>query len=501
MGKIKSRILTGFVAAVILVVAFFAFFSWNVPGSNGVKRYNSFISSIRLGGDFTGNAYTVIYPDGVISAADYEFGIPDDEDKRAEYESKYQKCGEVYVSSDTLATSDKDELKAKIAKDAEVLNKRFSKKDYSGYSVSVQNDYTIRISVPTDFSYSAYAEKNATARSEATTAISQTIQALSYSGELSLRNTKVGKIYDSKLDNYILTPIKADITSYFKSFKKYVSAGNYAVKVNLTKEGRELFNSISSSVSANEDDKNVRFYIGEDQLLALTCESTITDKSFYISTNNKATAQDYAIVLNSAANGETLSVGYNLEDMEIIYPTASLGDYSAILLFVALMLVLVGAIVYAIVRYKKLGLVFAMSALVFALALIIALVTLGTQVTAAVALSAVLGFALMCGVNFVSFEAVRKNTEKGHTMQSAIKAGYKSLLATMIDMHLVLLGVSIIVGLVAVGEVAACGLVLFISTIASYILHWFTRFMWFVASSPAKDKFKFGGYKRRMIDD
>ena len=77
MGKIKSAVLTAILVAAIAVLAFFALFSWQVPGSNGVDRYNSFISSIRMGGDLTGEAYAVLYPEGVITVSDFEFGKPE----------------------------------------------------------------------------------------------------------------------------------------------------------------------------------------------------------------------------------------------------------------------------------------------------------------------------------------------------------------------------------------------------------------------------------------
>ena len=51
------------------------------------------------------------------------------------------------------------------------------------------------------------------------------------------------------------------------------------------------------------------------------------------------------------------------------------------------------------------------------------------------------------------------------------------------------------------GEAAACGFIFFIATIASYVLYWFTRFMWYVLSSPVKDKFKFCGIKREAYDE
>ena len=86
-------------------------------------------------------------------------------------------------------------------------------------------------------------------------------------------------------------------------------------------------------------------------------------------------------------------------------------------------------------------------------------------------------------------------------MQASVKAGYKKTLWTVLDLHIILLAASLMFALIGVGEVAACGLVFFIATIASYVLYWFTRFMWYVISAPVKDKFKFCGFKREAYDE
>lgn len=498
MGKIKSAIITTILVAAIVVLTLFAVVSCTVPGSNGVKRYNSFISSIHLGSDLTGEAYTVLYPDGVITASDYSFGVPDDADKRAEYESKYESHGNLYIEKDLIEEHDGiDGLKAKIQADAAVLSKRFDQKGYSSYSVSVQDGYTIKVAVPTNFTYAAYKQYDTTARSNETSKINQTITALAYSGELSLRNSEVG---NASYDN-ILTPFQADISSYFKTIKKYSAGGNHAVRVNLTKSGRELFKNATNKIVNASDDKAIGFYVGDNQLLSLTVSSVISDKSFYITVNNAETAQDYAIILNSVAHGETLAIDYDYDSVQIVYATAALGEYAALYLGGALLAALLAVIIYSIVRYKKLGIVSAIIAVMFALTITVALLLIGIQLTLAGAFTIILGLALTCGSNFALFEQVRKETKKGKTMQASVKSGYRRMLAGILDLHIILIAVSIILSLVCVGELASCGLIFLISSIASYVLYWFTRFMWYVISSPVRDKFKFCGFTREVPND
>ncbi len=496
MGKIKSAIITSLLVAAILVLAFFSLVSMQVPGSGGVDRYNSFISSINLGADVTGEAHAVLYPDGVISAEDYNFSLPEDADKLEEYKNKYVEKGNVYIEKDVLDEYGEEGLKTKVANDAKVISKRFGEKGYSSYSVSVIDGYALKVTVPTNFTYAEYKRYDTSSRSDKSTLVSQAVRMLTYDGELTLRNSEVGKTgYDN-----ILTPITADITTYFKSFVKYSAGTNHAVKVNLTKEGRELFKSISKLVNTAENDKAIGFYIGENQLLSLTVSEEIDSSSFYISVNAEY-AEDYAITLNSVAHGSKVELSYNSSEAQIVYANAPLGDLSAIMLGVSLLVIILACAVYSVVRYRLLGLINVLMISIYSLALIVALMLIGIQLTVAGALCAVLGLALMCGSNFALFEEVRKQTKLGKTMQSSVKAGYRKLLAGITELHIVLFAVSLLLTLVGVGELASCGFIMLIATVASYVLYWFTRFMWYVISSPVKNKFKFCGFAREDLND
>ena len=105
------------------------------------------------------------------------------------------------------------------------------------------------------------------------------------------------------------------------------------------------------------------------------------------------------------------------------------------------------------------------------------------------------------GSNFFSFEQIRKESDAGRTIQAAVKQGYKKTLSGILDLHIVLLVISVILALVCTGTAAGCGLMLLIGTLASYVLHWFTRFMWYVTMGPARDKFKFCGFSREAFDE
>lgn len=512
MGKVKSTIITALLVAAIIVLALFATISCTVPGSNGVERYNSFISSIPLGSELTGDASVILYPAGVITEAEYErtlqtYQAIEDADKKAEkieeYQAKYEhieKAG-LYVEKDKLTDDNNNDIScefaASVKKDAEIISDRLSKKGYSSYSVAVVDTYGIKITVPTGFSYAAYKGYNSTEQEAALSAIGNTMSYLSLDGGLSVRSSST---YAD--NNAIYKELDKDnpysFNSFFKSAQLYSRGGIYALRINLTDEGFEEFNKILT----NTDASTVYLYAGETNLaLTFTGGSEITEKSMYFQAN-KSNSQDYAILIDSIVKGNMLTNKYNENnDAALISLTPAYGEYAAVCLAVLVLVVILAAAVLPIIKYKKLGLVNAIMVCAYSVAITTAILLTGTQLTIGGIFTALLGLALLCFSNFFTFEAVRKETALGRTINASVQLGYKKSMFGVLDVHAVLVIAAILMALVGAGELAACGLIFFIATIASFALYWFTRFMWYVISSPVRNKFAFCGFVREVEDD
>jgi len=518
MNKVKSAIITALLTAAIVVLAFFALIPWSY--NNGINTFDSFIQYIHLGSEFTGDAYVMLYPEGVISTAAYEQVANDAEDRDSEeYKRKYQPCGGAYVEKEKLGyvyDSNKEDYVApatgevkqafldSIANDAAIISKRFAEKGYTSYSVALEDDgFAIKVTVPTNYTYAEY--KNAEAD---LTQVSNTIQFFTYQGKLTLRDKE-----DYKGSKSILSSTYDDASSVFKSISVYSVAGNYSIKMHFTDEGYKALDGYINSGSSDDSSQGntVYVYVGETNVnLNITPDlfSGVSRNTLYVGFQNadvaKTYAEDYAILLSSAQKGNILTNKYNEGSANldgVIALTPSFGKNAAIYLFVAMLLAIVAVIALSIVKYKKLGIVNALMVLVYSLAMITALMLLEIQVTTAGAFTILLGLALLTFTNFRVFEAVRKETELGRTIQASVKTGYKKTLATILDMHILLIAASIILAFASVGELAACGFIFFIASVASYVLYWFTRFMWYVISAPVKDKFKFCGYKMEVYDD
>lgn len=510
MSKVKSVIITSLTVIVILVAAFFGTVSFKVSNT---ERYNSIASSINLGADYSGNAYATLYPEGVISAEEY--GYLDEEDKNG-YAAV---CG-VYVETEKYDQTARADLAASVKSDAEVLSQRISEKGYSSFSVSVEDGITIKVSVPTNYSYAAYKENNSTTRSKALSAATSAISYLSADGRFTLRSSDLtittsgdsATTHRNRIDEYTetaltsdgsktyaLTKVTEDVNDFFKSVSTFKVGTTTAINFDLTELGQGRMRDITTLV-ASSSSKILYFYLGDTLMLSVTCESTINSDKLQFTANDEDIAKNTAIALNSAVNGNELTVKYS--DIESVFSSTAIGgENAALLVFIASIVLVVAFMVAAIVKYKKLGAVTCISIAIFALTVLYALYLLEIQLTFAVLITAFAGLILFCTTNLIVFEEVRAQCKKGRTLQAAVKTAYKNTIMTVADIHIVLIVAAIICALVAVGEVAACGLISVIAVLASYILYWFTRFMWYVCSAPQKDKFGFGGFKREVYGD
>ena len=507
MGKVKSIVITTILALAMAVAALFAFISF--PGN--IKGLNSIASTIPLGAEYSGNFYTTITPKGVLTAEEYN--VLDEEDKT---EDKYVEVGGLYVEKEKH--EDVEVLKANVAEDAKVLNARFGKKGYSSYSVAVENGLILKMSVPTNYSYAEYKnpdfshEKSNSQMNNATLAFSS----LTADGKLTLRTTDKSlpdgdgnynahddELTDTALTNdgqktYQLTGLD-DASSYFKSVTSRRFGKQYSINFNFTKEGRAKFKNITTRV-ASSSGQTIYFFVGDTQVLQFNCTSTIDLKTLSLQTENFEFAENAAITLDSAIKGDVMTVDYG-EISEVLTSSATGGKNAALFAFIASLIVLVMLVVLSVVLYKKLGIVNAMMAVILALVEVYALQLISLQVTFAVIFASFIGIGVLMVANAIVFAEVKRLVATGRTMQASIKEAYKNVLAAVTDIHIVLVVVALLLATVAVGELAACGLILLIATVASYLLYWFTRFMWYVISSLVRDKFGFAGLKRVVYED
>ena len=495
MSKVKSAIITALVVIAIIVAAVFGTVSFNVGAA---QRYNSIAARIPLGSEFSGCVYTTVYPEGVISANEYD--ALEEEDKSA-----YEQHGGVYVSFEECDYADIASLSAAVAADADILSARLGYRGLTDYSVAVRDDVTIFVALPSGYSYAAYKGSDSAERSEALSAASSSIAYLVADGELTLRTTDSSITTDedsgTSIDmtrnkdeytdadilgtgeqTYPFVSANEDISSYFSSVTAYAFGGSNVLSFNLTEYGRERMSYVST-LAASSESQTIYVCVGDTQVL-----STLS------------AAKDSATVLNSVVGGNALSVAYNTPD-SVSSSTATGGENAALMAFIASIVVLAALCAAAVIKYKKLGGVLAISFVILALAMLYTLFLLSIQVTFEVLAVCAGALILLAAANLVVLGEVRAQCKTGKTMQAAVKAAYKRTLWSVIDIHVIVLAAAILMAAVCQGAAAACGLILVVGTLVSYVLYWFTRFMWYVLSSPQRNKFAFGGFKREVYGD
>lgn len=488
MGKIKSAIITALLVAAIIVLALFATISCDVPNSDGTKRYNSFISSISLGSEFTGDAIVTVYPEGVMTENDYRLAKKDDKEK---YEY-VEKVG-LYIEKDKLEDEDGKDISGEFAesvkKDAEIISDRFSKKGYSSYSVSVVDTYGIKITFPTTFSYAAYKNYDKSVHDKALAKINTTITYLTLEGGFDLRTAAT----DSK-DSIVTYKYRDEFNSYFQSAK---TVNRNGIKIKLTKEGSEKLKEIIKSASSS-----AYLYVADTPLRLPDLSELDIEKSLGFTSPDVSFAKDCAIIVDSVARGNILSNKYNGNNTATLVTTTPVyGEYAAIYLACLVLFIVLLAAIVPVFKYKKLGIVNAIMVFAYTVIITTAILLTGVELTVGGIFTALLGLALMSFSNFFTFEAVRRETAVGRTIGAAVKLGYKKSLFGVLDVHVILLIASILMALIGAGELAACGLIFLIATVASFVLYWLTRFMWYVISSPARNKFAFCGFEREVEED
>lgn len=516
MSKAKSIVITTLLSIAIFVAAFFAAVSFPVNNNRGYL--NSIASNIHLGADFSGYAYTTVYPEGVKTAEDYNF--LSEEEKEG-----YEKCGGLYV--DTEVHSDINALKASVASDAKILNKRFAQKAYSSYSVAVEDGVSIKISVPTNFTLASYKGRDEANRSTDLSVAKLSLGTITAYGPLTLRTTDTSITlkdsndteYTENLDNpnkgrdewtnealvensktyNIAYGYDEDMSAYIKNVSAQQRGTTAVITFKFTESGRKMFKEVTTRV-ASSTSHTLYFFVGKDAVVSFgECTSAYDENSLSLRANNIGTAQDSAITLNSAVTGSPLSLKYD-SNITVATSTAAYGENAAVLAFVACVIVLLGVCVLLTVIYKKLGLVASVITLVFGLIELYALCLLSIQVTVGVLITCFVTLMLFLLSNVAVFSEVRRLTLSGRTMQASVKEAYKKVIMTVTDLHIVLVAAAILLAAICAGELAACGLIAVIGVVASYVLYWFTRFMWFVTSSSSKDKFRFAGFKRVVHD-
>lgn len=486
MNKTKSAICLILITIVIAVLCVASTVSFSY-GPNGMYTYNSFIRAMDKDAGLGGGYTAVYYPEGVISAQEYETNVrkESDEEKRAEYEDKYLSYagGAIYLEKEKVLGGDSqnvsEEFKASFENGVSAIARRFERKCIPGSRVEVSDDYTVRVTLP------ALTENPGTA-----------LSVFGYTGEFTVA-------YGSDLASAnTIMPKKASesIKDYVKGAYSRVSQDTAFVIIEFTDKGREAIKEATADATSSSS-STMFFKVGESQVIGLTVSEAIDQSSLGISGNYTGdTADTVAIVIDEALNGVQTDLKMSADEVRTY--ESGFGDMALTFLYIAIGVALLCMLAYFFVRYGLLGFAHLYSYLSFMLCMILCVaflpfLYLSAGTVAAFAIASV----LLCVSNAVAFEYARKEYALGKTMTSSVKTGYKKCFWHLFDLHIAVALVAFLTYAIALTELQAFAFVLGIGAIFSGVCTLaVNRFCWAIMMIFNKNKGAFCRFKREEVE-
>lgn len=501
MGKKKSVAL---IVLMVIVLAGLLFISVTPAFFvNDTQRFTSLLSIVDLGSDL-GTGYTAVYyPEGVITKeeydaleAAYEAGQETEttKDDISDPSEGYVRHKGVYITRDYLNDEDEvtDSFAQEFAAAVRAMEARFGAKGFIDYSVQVQDDYTIRVTVP-----------DVSGQENMTDLFSQ----MAYSGNLFISDTATS----TASKNVVLDGDSENIRG--AGIVYMGEDTGYGIAIDFTPEGQEIFADATTELTASDDSSSsssttssvtLYVYMGSDALLQMSVSGPMDQPTIYISGgfDTVAEAETVVSIINSAIDEDTV---FNLRlDGSTVYTVSpSMGDNSALIAAIVFGVLSLAMIVYALVRYKGMGLAHVFAYLGFALAMILCISLIeGIVVNIAGVFAILFSAALLCGFNAYAFSNIRSEFATGKTLTASIKAGYKKSLALTIDAHIVLFVIAALLYFIATGTIHYMAMILMLGIVFSAACTLgVTRFCLYVFLAQPKNKIAFCNLKREEVEE
>lgn len=513
MGKKKSAVLLVIYTLLIALLCVICLVSFPY-GTDGIYEYTSILrmtaTDADLGhaygangenGAYLGGGYSAVYyPEGVISAKEYEAtlgGFTEEQaDERAEYEADHiayaagsGSAVQLYLERETVCNDDgtvSDAFREKFAAAVETIRARYELLRADGARVEVRDDYTIAVFLPELLDGQAGVSAGEAAA----------IAGFSYTGELSIRYGT------SESDAKDVFPIHRGetIEKYVRSVKQLTSGETTYLAFRFTTEGRDAL--ADATADAAETAGTMYFYVGDTQMLSLTVDAAYDQDELYISGGfTSETGRINAIVLNSALKGSQDDLSFTVAD--VYRHHAQYGDRADMMLYIAFAVCFVAMMAVFFVRYRRLAFAHLYTYLLFLFVVILCVwaipfLYLSIETFAAFMLVSV----LLAMSNAVTFESAKKEYALGKTMASSVKTGYKKCFWKLFDLHVVVAAIGFLAYAVALPGLQAfafvLGLAAVFSGIASLLVN---RFTWAIMMALAKNKGAFCNFKREDTDD
>ena len=492
MGKVKSAICLTLITLIVAVLGVLSTVSIEFDTAAG-KAYNSFISYMKKdavfgnelkNGAYVGGGYvTVYYPEGVISAEEYEANLAaygSDAEGKAEYEDKYTRHegGAIYLETETVyneeGTAISEAFKTSFANNVKALQERYEQSRIPGVKLEIADEYTVRVTLPSmESAASAY------------------VSFYAYAGEATIA-------YGTA--DAVLGESDKTISDYIKGASSQTVQDVSYVIIDFTKEGRELVK--AATAGAAETASTLFINVGDQSVIQLSVNEEIDQKSLFISGSyTDETAGAVATLIDQSVNGTQADLAMTVDKSAAF--EAEGGNNALLFVYIGVGVLFLAMVVFFAVRYHALAITQVYAFLIFLIATIISLafipfVYLGVGTIAAFALTAV----LLCVSNAASFEYAKKEYALGKTMTSSVKTGYKKCFWHLFDLHVILALAAFIVAAIATTELQVFAFMLGLGTVFSGVCSLLiSRFMWAITMGFSKKQGSFCNFKKEEVEE
>ena len=275
---------------------------------------------------------------------------------------------------------------------------------------------------------------------------------------------------------YILGPVEvagetiSDATNGLVSNSQGASTGQWAVNIVFNGKGTSEFAAVTQRLITQTGVKNQFAIVLDGRIIsAPTTQAAITDGKPQIT---GVFDQDSSKVLADQLKFGALPIGFTVQSNESISATLGSSQLQSGLLAGLIGLILV--VVYSLFQYRLLGLVTVASLSIAAVITYLVIVLFSWREGYRLSLAGVAGLIVAIGITadsfIVYFERIRDELRDGRGLESAVEAGWKRAVRTIIASDTVNFLAAAILFIIAVGNVKGFALTLGLTTIIDLIV-------------------------------
>lgn len=353
------------------------------------------------------------------------------------------------IDSDSESTAEE-----KIQSAMEILRTRLDDKGFTEATISRQDGDRIRVEVP-----------------EVDNA-DEILQIIGNTGTLSFQDSTKHEYLNGEED------IKDAYVSYDNN-------NGYVVVLEFTAQGMERFSN-ATNVIKDMDDNVMYIYLGDTLVSSPQVKEQITNKSAEITGYDD---YDSAEAIASVIKSGTLPIEYDISESRSI--SARLGETAIDTTVLAAGIAMLVIFILMIVYYRGMGVAASLALIFYAFLYIIFLAIIpNVQLTLPGLAGIVLSIGMAVDSNIVIFERIKAAYKEGK-ISTAMDAGFKTALWTVIDSNVTTILAAIVLWILCPGTIKGFAITLLVGIVltlitAIFVTKWLLKVLYPLSNNPEK---------------